>query len=333
MGRAIARRATLLAIGAIAFATTLPSFAQSPQKLRRIGYLSLDTGDSDAATMQRRLLRDSLRRLGYEDGINLAIEWRFADGHADRLAILAADLLRQNVELIVALLTESSLAAQRATSAIPIVMLGGIAPEEVGLVQSLSRPGANVTGTAWSSSDIEGKMLEILKEGAPNVRRVAVLFDPTPSGAKFFKTVRERAATALGLTLQHLEVTRADEIAPALRSIAASPPDALEVGGTSVLNAAAAEVASFAIEHKLLSIGNAPVSVRNGGLFYYGPDFPHMVERTASYVQRILAGAKPADLPIEQPTKYEFVINLKTAKAIGRRIPQSLLGRADRVID
>lgn len=329
----VARRELLAALAVGAAVAPIMSLAQPAQRLRRIGYLALETQGSDSSTAQQRLLRDSLRRLGYQEGFNLAVESRFAEGHAERLPALAADLVRQEVEVIVAFFNQAIVAAKGVTSAIPIVMVGALSPVDLGLVQSLARPGGNVTGTTYFAPETTGKLFEILKDAMPAVRRVAVLLNPTVPSKQFYAPTYELAATKLGLALEFFEVRRPDEIASALFQVGASRPDALYIVGDSVLNPSTAKIAAFALEHKLVSIGTAGVHVRNGALLYYGPDLQHMVERVASYVDRILKGAKAADMPVEQPTRYELVINLKTANALGFPIPPSLRMRADRVIE
>jgi putative tryptophan/tyrosine transport system substrate-binding protein len=211
-------------------------------------------------------------------------------------------------------------------------MLNGSAPVETGLIESLAHPGGNITGTAWSGPEHHGKCLEMLKQVAPPTVRIAVTWNPTYPFEELRRTVINAAASKLGVRLQYFHITRPEEVRPALELIAAARPDALYVSAERVSISQSRAIASFAAEKKLISISNGPGFVTDGLLLYYGPVVSSIDERTANYVDRILRGAKPADLPVELPTKYELVINGKTARTIGYRIPQSVLLRADRVI-
>ena len=327
------RRKLAFAIGLSALATPFAGLAQPAGRGRRIGWLSLGKSGSEVAQQLQRQLREWLLRAGYEEGKNLAIEWRFAEGDVARLAVLADGLVRLNVEVIIASLNQAIAAAKRATRTIPIVMYGAVLPVELGFVESLARPGGNITGTTWTAPELVGKGLEILKEAAPGTARVALLFNPTMPGAELSEPATVHAASALGVSVQNFLVTRPEDIPAALNRIAASRPDALGVAVDAIIGTRLREIATFALQQKLLSIGNAPQFVNAGGTLYYGVDLPSILQRTISYVDRILKGAKPAELPIEQPTKFQFVINLKTAKALGLTIPQSVLLRADEVIE
>jgi putative ABC transport system substrate-binding protein len=307
--------------------------AQTPQRRRRIGYLALETHDSNSSTVQQRLLREALSRIGHEEGRNLAIEMRFAEGYGERLRPLAADLVRQQVELIIAFFTQAIVAARDATRTVPIVMVGALSPVELGLVQSLARPGTNVTGTTYYSPQTTGKLMEILKEAVPAARRVAVLLNPAVPGKQYYAPMYEAAAAKLGLRLQFFETPRPEDIAPALERVRSMRPDALFVVGDSVINPAVTLISAFAVQAGIPSVGTALTHARNGILMYYGPHFEEMIERVAFYVDRILAGAKPAELPVEQPTRYDLVINRKTAAALGIAMPAPLLGRANRFFD
>jgi putative ABC transport system substrate-binding protein len=280
------------------------------------------------------LLRESLQRLGYEEGKNLAIEWCFAEGRNDRLNELAKDLVRRDVELIVAFSNTPVVAVKRASLTIPIVMFIGVAPVEVGLVQSLARPGGNVTGTVWFSPELPGKMLQILKEAVPGAVHIATLRTPSDLNRVLYDAETVRAATMLGLKLQFFEVERPEDIPAALERIAASRPDALRVQyDPGVIGSRLREIASFAIKHKLVSMGTARAVVNTGALFYYGPVASDLADQTAGYIDRILRGAKPSELPIQMPRKYEFVVNARTARAIGYKIPLAIAQRADEVIE
>ena len=328
---ALRRRKFLLALSALLAATR--ARGQQTPKLRRIGYLSSEVAESEPGRRNQRLLRDSLRRAGYEEGKNLTIEWRFAEGKLERLDGLAKDLVRHDVELIVAFTNNPVIAAKRASPTIPIVMFIGVTPVELGMVESLARPGGNVTGTVWTSPEMPGKMLQILKEAVPGAVRIASLENPAIPSNQIYRPERDRAAQILGMTLDNFEVTRPEEVPVALKRIAASRPDALHVNyDTAVIGSRLSEIASFAIQHRLVSIGSARAVVNAGALLYYGPVASDIADQTAGYVDRILRGAKPIDLPIQLPRKFEFVINAKTAHEIGYKIPTALLLRADEVI-
>jgi putative tryptophan/tyrosine transport system substrate-binding protein len=261
-------------------------------------------------------------------GQNVVFEPRYAAGHTDRLPALAAELVRLKVDVIVTFLNQETLAAKQATNSIPIVMVLGVFPEHAGLVASLARPGGNVTGT--TVAPIVGKYLELLKLAVPKLARVAIVWDPTFPGLD--QAELEVAARKLGLTLALLDVQRSDDIAPALARIAKERPGALWVIPVGPLVAHTREIVDFATKQRLPTIFPARDFVDSGGLMSYGYHRQHLMTRAAVYVDRILKGANPADLPVEQPTKFEFVVNLKTAKAIGLPIPPSLLARADEII-
>jgi putative ABC transport system substrate-binding protein len=326
------RRRLLLVTGALLIASS--ARAQPAKKVRRIGYLSSEVADSEPGRRNPRLLRESLKRLGYEEGRNLAVEWRFAEGNLERLNELARDLARRNVELIVAFTNPPIEAAKRASATIPVVMYMGVVPVELGIVESLARPGGNVTGTSWFSPELPGKLVQILKEAVPGAFRVAVLQNPSLPKTRIYAPAQERAARLLGMTYQYFDVTHPDHVSAALERIAASRPDALLIDyEPAAIGSRLREITAFAIEHKLVSIGNGRVVTNTGGLIYYGPVASDIADQTAGYIARILQGAKPADLPIQMPRKYELVINAKTARAIGYRVPRALLARADEVIE
>jgi putative ABC transport system substrate-binding protein len=323
-------------VALIGGAMALPArlFAQQAAKMRRIGVLAV--GVSTAEQQQMAMLHFSalLRRAGYEEGQNLTVEWRFAEGDVTRLPALADELVRLHVEVIVASFNQSIAVAKRATRTIPVVMLNAISPVEQGFIDSLGRPGGNITGTAWSSPETMGKILQVLKEAAPRATRVAILGNPAGvPGEKNYMAAAQQAGSKLGMSIQFFEATRPEEIAPALERVAAAKSQALFAAVDTILISRLREIAEFALKKKMFSISTAPPFVDVGGLLYYGPDFNELAERTISYVVRILAGAKPADLPVELPSRYQLIINKKTAAAIGHKIPPTLLLRADRVIE
>jgi putative ABC transport system substrate-binding protein len=327
------RRTFVSAVAGGLIAAPLASFAQSAHKVRRIGYLSGTTLASFQSLRNEEWLWDGLRRTGYEEGKNLIIEMRFADGKFERLPALAQELVSLKVELIIAPLNPSIEAAKRATSTIPIVMHAALSPVENGYVESLARPGGNITGTKWAGQGLGGKIVQILKEAVPNAVRTATMWNPTYAGAEQWKTEGNRAESTLGMSDQDFPITQPEDVVSGLDHIAAMQPDALIVWANPILNAHAREIAAFATQRGLVSIGAANNYVQAGGLIFYGPDLSAIWERTASYVGRILRGAKPADLPVEEPTKYELVINSKTARAIGFKPPQSFTLRVDRAIE
>lgn len=328
------RRALLQALALAAIARPLAGFAQQAQKVRKIGYLHLPSSESGTGQWAQRALRDALRRVGYEEGKNLVIEWRWGEGSIERLSAHAEDLVQRKVELIIAFVNDEIAAAKRATATIPIVMLFGAAPVETGFVQSLARPGGNITGTAYHGPETATKILQLLKEAAPGAVRIALLWNPSFPGMRFYGAEVDRVARSLGVSVQYFDATKPDEVPAALGRIAASRPDAFFCAYDPVLDTRAREIGAFLLERKLVSIGSGAAFVTEaGGLLSYAPDLDDVVDRMVSYVDRILRGAKPAELPVELPRKFEFLINAKAARAIGYRIPPSLLARADRVLE
>jgi ABC-type uncharacterized transport system substrate-binding protein len=308
--------------------------AQQPKKVPRIGYLSAQEPATDSARAEA--IRLALRKLGYIEGQNLAIEYRYAEGKLDRFSELAAELVRLKVDLIVVAAAETAIrAAKNATKTIPIVMSGqGADPVEAGLIESLARPGGNVTGLTNLSRKLGGKRLELLKEAVPKLARVAVLYDPAiPGTTREVKEDLPVAARALRLTVRSWEVRGTDEFERVFTALNKERPDGLYVpGGGQLMFANENRIAGLALKSRLPSMYGRREAVDAGGLMSYGADLADIYRRVAYFVDRILKGAKPADLPVEQPTKFELVINLKTAKQIGLTIPQSMLYRADKVI-
>jgi putative tryptophan/tyrosine transport system substrate-binding protein len=306
--------------------------AQQPKKVPRIGYLS--QFEPARESPRAEAIRLAMRELGYVEGQNIAIEYRYAEGKRDRFPELAAELVRLKVDIIVAAGgTVIVQAAKNATKTIPIVMMGGgLDPVEAGLVESLARPGGNVTGLTLLSTELGGKRLELFKEAVPKLARVAVLYDPAnPPSVLEVKEVLLVSARALGLTIQPWEVRAADGFEKVFAALNKQRPDGLYVVAGPVMNANQKRIVGLALKSRLPSVGNRGY-VDAGGLMSYGADQADSYRRVAYYVDRILKGAKPADLPVEQATKFELVINLKTAKQIGVIIPQSMLYRADKVI-
>lgn len=323
------RRHFLVASGAL-LAAPPAVHAQPAAGVRRIGVLSA-FADPKADEWIRENLGAALQRAGYVAGRNIDIDWRLSVPFGAPLDEAAVALVRRKVELVVVFGNHELLAARRATTTLPIVMMFSLAPVELGVARSLARPGGNVTGTLYAGFETAAKTLELLKEAKPTIATIAVLGDSAFPGGDAYESVLERAAATLGLRLEGFNAARPEEIGRALDRIAARRPDALLVLGGSVITGK--QSGAFAIAHKLVSIGNTNSFAWNGGLFSYAPDIVQIVERTAAYVDRVLRGVRPGDLPIELPTRFNVWVNLKTARAIGYTVPQSLLLRANQVIE
>jgi len=326
------RRTAIRQLATFFLTTASLAEAQQPKRVPRIGYLSA----FDAATESARSegIRQGLRERGHIVGQNIAIEYRYAEGKRDRYPELAAELVRLKVDIIVVAGGVIPIqAAKKATKTIPIVMTGvGADPVETGLVESLARPGGNVTGITNLSVDLGGKRLELLKEAVPKLARVVVLYDPAVPAARQVKEDLPVAARALRLTIQPWEIRAAEDFERVFAALNKERPEGLYVSSGLVITANEKRIAAFALKSRLPSVYGSREPVEAGGLMYYGADLADSYRRVAYYVDRILKGAKPADLPVEQPMKFEFVINLKTAKQIGITIPQWTLMKADRVI-
>jgi putative ABC transport system substrate-binding protein len=308
--------------------------AQQPKKVPRIGYISaLDPARESARSEAIKL---ALRERGYIERQNIAIEYRYADGKIDRLPELAAELVRLNVDIIVTAGGDTTFrAVTNATKTIPIVMTGGgLDPVRGGLVDSLAHPGGNVTGITNLSGELGGKRLELLKEAVPKLARVAVLYDPAVlAGVREAKEVLPVAAHALGLTIRSWEVRDADGLERVFAALNKQRPDGLYLPGGPQIRTNEKQIVGFALKSRVPSMCAQRQVVDAGGLMSYGADLADSYRRVAYFVDRILKGAKPADLPVEQPTKFEFVINLKTAKQIGVTIPPEVLARATKIIN
>src|SRR5262245_49541347 len=308
--------------------------AQQATKVYRIGYLS----NTDAATDSPRAegIRLALRELGYIEGQNIAFEYRYGEGKVDRAPELAAELVRLKVDIIVVASGDQwTRAAKNATRTIPIVMVGqGTDPVRAGLVASLGRPGGNVTGLTNLTRELGGKRLELFKEAVPKVSRIAVLYDPAnPVSLHEVKELLPADARALKLTIQPWEIRAVDDFDKVFAALNKQRPDGLyPLAAGPVMRPNRKRIVDFALKRRLPSVYSNREDVEAGGLMSYGSDFADSYLRVAWYIDKILKGAKPADLPVEQPTKFEMVTNTKTAKQIGVPIPQSLLYRADKVI-
>ncbi len=308
-------------------------FAEAQQKVARIGYLTTQPAALDSDRKQE--IRRALQVLGYVEGRNISMEYRSAEGKLDRLPGLAAELVNLKVDVIlVAGGYRPILEAKNATQTIPIVMVGGgTDPVEAGLIESLARPGGNITGYINISGYLGGKRLELLKEAVPKATRIAILYEANNKRNMLeFKEVLSSSARALNLTILRRDVRDANGFYRVFASINKERPDGISVLGGPLMQRSFERTTAFAIKSRLPSMYDARDAVDVGGLMFYGADVMEMYERVASFVDKILKGRKPADLPVEQPTKFELVVNLKTAKQIGLTIPPNVLARADKVI-
>ena len=323
----IDRRTFIVSVAGGLMAAPFATFAQLSAKMPRIGFLGSESASNQATRLEA--LRAGLRELGYVEGKNLIIEIRWADGKYDRLAALAAELVNLKVSVIVASGTKATVAATRATTAIPIVMGSTGNPVALGVVTNLAKPDKNVTGWTFFGGELAAKRLELLKESNPAITQVAFLVNPADPPAYF--SAMETTATALKLGLQQFPAHGPEEFDSTLAAMVQRHVDAVVVQGDTMFAVNAKAVADLAIKHRLPSAGIVEFA-KAGGMIGNGPDQLEGHRRAATYVDKILRGAKPGELPIEQATKFQLVINLKTAKALGLTIPQSLLLRADEVI-
>jgi len=322
--------AGLVAIGVTFALCGAVAEAQQPKKVPRIGYLSSSSAERDKDLVA--VFQEALRQLGYLEGKNIVIEKRYAAGQFGRLPELAAELIRDKVDVIVLAGAPAAHAAKNATSVIPIVMTNAADPVGTGLVASLARPGGNITGLSDFNVGIVTKRLELLKDVAPSAARVAVLLNPAnPTNPLQLKEI-QAVAPGLGVTLLALEAKGPDDIDRAFATIRRERPGAIMIIGDPMFGAHQGRLLDLAAKSRLAASYSIRPYVEAGGLMSYGTNFDDLYRRAATYVDKILKGAKPADLPVEQPKKFELVINLKTAKQIGLTIPQSVLYRADKVI-
>jgi putative ABC transport system substrate-binding protein len=317
-------------LSSLLLAPCFPAQAQQPTKVPMVGYLSTTSHSTNATRIEA--FRQGLRELGYVEGKNIVIEYRFAEGKLDRLRELAADLVRLKVDVIVTAGGQSTPPAKEATSTIPIVMSHDPDPVGSGFVTSLSQPGGNITGLSSLAPELNGKRLEILKEIRPRLSRVAVLGTSTTAGTARMLRETELAAGALQVQLQYLDVRDPKDIEAAFRDATKGSPDAALVLQSAVFNSRRKQIAALAARSRLPAMYEAATFVQDGGLMSYGVIGTELFRRAATYVDKILKGANPGELPIEQPTKFELIINLKAAKQIGLTIPPRVLARADRVI-
>jgi ABC-type uncharacterized transport system substrate-binding protein len=321
------RRAFVTGLGAV-LAAPLVADAQQAEKTARIGVLLFGTPEGEP---NLPAFREGLRELRYVEGRNIVLQYRFAESRAERLPALAAELVSLRPDAIFALGGDVAPFARAATSTIPIVMAVSVDPVETQLVSSLARPGGNLTGVTFVSSDLAAKRLELVKQIAPRIVRIGVLWNPNHIDPEYRET--QGAARNLGVQVQSLEVRAPADFDDAFAAASAGRTEALLVVSSRLTLSARRQIVDFTAKNRLVLVASWKMWALSGAILSYGPDVDAIVGRAAIYVDKILKGAKPADLPVERPTKFEFVINLKTAKALGLTIPPSLLLRADQVIE
>ncbi len=331
----ITRRTFVASLAGGLLAAPLAAEAQQTKKVWRIGFLSLNADIEEPYKRWDAAFREGLRKLGYVEGDNVNIEQRYAAGRVERLSTLAAELVRLKVDVLVTAPAGSALFAKKVTSTIPIVFIGEPDPVGTGLVASLARPGGNVTGLADAHADLVPKRLELLKQIAPSASRIAILWNPANDSTGPQLKIAEAAAPRLGTTVFPVGVKgpRRDDVDRAFETIGKEHPGSLLVVGDATLGIHRHRIAELSIKHRLPTSGTHSGWAEGGLLMSYGTDFVDLFRRSALLVDKILKGAQPADLPVEQPEKFELAINLKTAKALGLTIPPSLLQRADQVIE
>jgi putative tryptophan/tyrosine transport system substrate-binding protein len=322
------RRELVIALGASALVVPLGAFAQQQDRVWRIG--TLDATSMNAALLEA--FRKGLHELGYIEGKNLVIEYRSADGRLERLAELASELVRAKVDVIVPRGTNASQAAKNATATIPIVVAAVGSPVESGLVKSLSHPGGNITGLSSVTAELTAKRVEFIKETVPGAKRIGCLTNLSNPDAAISWKQSESEGRSLGVQLQLLDVRKSEDLAPSFEVARKQGVGALVVIGNTLMQPNRELIVELAAKHRLPTIYPAREFVDAGGLMSYSVDYAQLYYRAANFVDKIFKGAKPANMPVEEPTKYELVVNLKTAKALGLAIPSSLLLRADEVI-
>ena len=325
------RRAFTTLLGGAAVVWPIAARAQQAGKVHRIGVLETISTTLNVANFYA--LREGLRQLGYAEGQNLVIEYRSADGRDDRFPGLARELLALKVDVIVTRGTPAAKAVKNATSTVPVVMMASGDPVGVGLVTSLARPGGNITGLSAIVGELSPKRLELIKEIVPGLARIAVLANTSNDAVRRDWARIETAARSLGVQSQLLDLRESDALGPTFDDASARRADALVVVIDAITQANQQRIVGLAMKHRLPAIYSSREFVDAGGLISYGVSYPDLYRRAATYVDKILKGTKPADLPVVQPTKFELVINLKTAKALGIEVPPSLLALADGVIE
>jgi putative ABC transport system substrate-binding protein len=324
------KKLTVLTLWVMLYALCFSVDAQQPGKVSRIGYLSITgtiTSDTSFAA-----LREGLRDLGYIDGKTILFEYRGAEGKSDRMPVLVAELLQLKVDVLFCPNLPAIHAAKEATKTIPIVMVSNVDPVELGIVESFARPGGNITGLTLQSLELSGKRLELLKEIFPKLKRVALVWNTGDQSMNLITKQIQAAAPPLGVTLQPYGVRDPSDFGGIFDKISQNPPDALFSIADRLISSQRKQILEFGVKSKIPTMFDSAPAVAAGALMAYGPNRAEVSRRAAVYVDKILKGTKPADLPVEQPTKFELIINLKTAKQIGLTIPQNMLMRADKVI-
>jgi ABC-type uncharacterized transport system substrate-binding protein len=323
------KRRTFIALLGGAAAWPIAARAQQAGKTYRVGWLQ----PGPLPDLWVKGFRRGLQEFNYVEGKNLIIEYRWGDGNFDRLPAMAADLVRLNPDLIISVNTAALLALQRATTTIPIIMLGTADPVALGLVGSLARPGANITGMSVMAPELSQKRLELLKEVVPNLERVTALSNPGNPAVTLALQETQAAAQALGLILRSIDMREPSEIDLTLSIIAREPPGALVLLVDTMIHSQRVPIVAFAVKHRLPTISPFREFAEAGGLMTYGPQLPDLLRRAVALIDKVLRGEKPANLPVQQPTTFELIVNLKTARALRLDMPQTLLARADEVIE
>ena len=324
------RREFITLLGGAAAVWPLAARAQQPERMRTIGFLGSGTPSSQAQRTAAFVQR--LHELGWIKSRNVAIEYRWAEGRNERAAEIAAEFVRLKVDAIVTSGTGIAIAVKQATSVIPIVFAAAGDPVGTGLVASLARPGGNVTGLSLQQTDVAGKRLELLREVVPTLRRLAIMANVSGPAAVLEMVEMQATARTLGIAVATLEIRRAEDIAPAIEALR-DRADALYVVGDPLVFTNRIRINTLAVAARMPTMYIDKEFVEGGGLMSYGPNFPDLFRRAGDYTDKFLRGAKPADLPVEQPTKFDLVVNLTTAKALGIEVPPTLLARADEVIE
>ncbi len=320
------RRLAISTVGAATLGAVLPIRAQGP-RIYRLGVLS------ETVTRPNLALLRFLSVLGYEEGRNLVVDFKYSRGQADTLPALAAELLAAKPDVLIAPTNAETVVLKQATSTIPIVMLFASTPVELGIIASLARPGGNITGTTTNAPEMAGKMTQLLRDAVPRTSRVIWLADLEYPGMTLYRKANEQAALAMGLRLTTLPVRTHSDLDAALATVERDRPDVLGVATTGVISANIGRIVDFAARQRIPALYSTSGAVRNGGLMSYGPDFSDLARRGAETVDKIFKGAKPADIPVQEPAKFLFILNKGTAKALGLTVPPHVLALADEVLE
>jgi putative tryptophan/tyrosine transport system substrate-binding protein len=326
----MSHKIAFLALSAMLFALSFTAQAQQPAKVAKIGWLAARPLSGPTGGIE--LFRAEIRKLGYVEGKHFVFEYRSAENKIERLPALAEELVRLKVDVLIASSTAEATAAKDATSTIPILFTQVADPVSAGLIDSLARPGGNITGLTTIAGVLAGKRLELLKETLPKLTSVAILWNPQDTGSRQQWNESQLVGRELGLQIHSMEVSRAEQLESAFKGAAKVRSTALALTQSALFDPTKSEIPDLALKHRLPSIATRGEFVANGGLMSYGPDRAEPFRRAAAMVDKILKGTKPVDIPVERPTKFEFAVNLKTAKQIGVTIPTDILARGDKVI-